>query len=45
VPGLASNRSTIELLNVRDADRLSVRDALRLDRETRAMPVLDADPN
>jgi len=28
VPGLASNCSTLELLNVRNADRLSARDAL-----------------
>jgi hypothetical protein len=32
VPGLASNCSTLELLNVRNADRLSARDALRVDR-------------
>jgi hypothetical protein len=32
VPGLASNCSTLELLNVRHADRLSARDALRFDR-------------
>jgi hypothetical protein len=32
VPGLASNYSTLELLNVRNADRLSTRDALRIDR-------------
>jgi hypothetical protein len=32
VPGLASNCSTLELLNVRNADRLSARDALRIDR-------------
>jgi hypothetical protein len=32
VPGLASNCSTLELLNVRNADRLSARDALRLGR-------------
>jgi hypothetical protein len=32
VPGLASNCSTLELLNVRNADRLSARDALRFDR-------------
>ena len=39
VPGLASNYSTLELLNVRNADRLSARDALRLDRgELRARP-------
>jgi hypothetical protein len=38
VPGLASNCSTLELLNVRNADRLSARDALRLDRRTRATP-------
>jgi hypothetical protein len=38
VPGLASNCSTLELLNVRNADRLSARDALRFDRELRAMP-------
>jgi hypothetical protein len=31
VPGLASNCSTLELLNVRNADRLSARDALRVD--------------
>jgi hypothetical protein len=30
VPGLASNCSTLELLNVRNADRLSARDALRI---------------
>jgi hypothetical protein len=29
VPGLASNCSTLELLNVRNADSLSARDALR----------------
>jgi hypothetical protein len=28
----------LELLNVRNADRLSARDALRFDRELRAMP-------
>jgi hypothetical protein len=39
VPGLASNYSTLELLNVRNADRLSARDALRLGRgELRATP-------
>ena len=32
VPGLASNCSTLELLNVRNADRLSAHDALRVDR-------------
>jgi hypothetical protein len=32
VPGLASNCSTLELLNVRNADRLLARDALRVDR-------------
>jgi hypothetical protein len=32
VPGLASNCSTLELLNVRNADRLSARNALRVDR-------------
>jgi hypothetical protein len=32
VPGLASNCSTLELHNVRNADRLSARDALRVDR-------------
>jgi hypothetical protein len=35
VPGLASNCSTLELLNVRNADRLSARDALRIDRGDR----------
>ena len=32
VPGLASNCSTLELINVCNADRLSARDALRVDR-------------
>jgi hypothetical protein len=32
VPGLASNCSTLELLNVRNADRLLARDVLRVDR-------------
>jgi hypothetical protein len=32
VPALASNDSTLELLNVRNADRLSARDALRVGR-------------
>jgi hypothetical protein len=32
VPGLASNCSTLELLNVRNADKLSARDVLRVDR-------------
>jgi len=32
VPGLASNYSTLELLIVRNADRLSTRDAVRVDR-------------
>jgi hypothetical protein len=32
VPGLASNYSTLELLNLRNADRLSACDALRVDR-------------
>jgi hypothetical protein len=35
VPGLASNCSTLELLNVRNADRLSARDALRVNRGDR----------
>ncbi|WP_156438256.1 hypothetical protein [Bradyrhizobium valentinum] len=30
-PALALNYSTLELLNVRNADRLSARDALRVD--------------
>jgi hypothetical protein len=38
VPGLASNCSTLELLNVRNADRVSARDALRLDRGVGAKP-------
>jgi hypothetical protein len=37
VPGLASNCSTLELLNVRNADRLSARDVLRVDRGIWAM--------
>jgi hypothetical protein len=46
VPGLASNCSTLELLNVRNADRLSARDALRLGsgRDGRRR-VLAGDPN
>ena len=32
VPGLVSNYSTLQLLNVSNADRLSARDALRVDR-------------
>jgi len=45
VPGLASNCSTFELLNVRNADRWSARDALRVDRELRRRRALAADPN
>ena len=46
VPGLASNCSTLELLNVRNADRLSARDALRLGRgELRRRRALAGDPN
>jgi hypothetical protein len=45
VPGLASNCSTLELLNVRNADRLSARDALRSDRELRRRRALAGDPN
>jgi hypothetical protein len=46
VPGLASNCSTLELLNVRNADRLSARDALRLGRgELRRRRALTGDPN
>jgi hypothetical protein len=46
VPGLASNCSTLELLNVRNADRLSARDALRIDRgDTGDAGVLAGDPN
>jgi hypothetical protein len=45
VPGLASNCSTLELLNVRNADRLSARDALRIDRGDRgATPGAAGDP-
>jgi len=45
VPGLASNCSTLELLNVRNANRLAVRDALRPDGEIRATPALAGDPD
>jgi len=46
VPGLASNCSTLELLNVRNADRLSARDALRIDRgDTGRRRALAGDPN
>jgi hypothetical protein len=45
VPVLASNCSTFELLNVRNADRLSARDALRVDRELWRRRALAADPN
>jgi hypothetical protein len=46
VPGLASNCSTLELLNVRNADRLSARDVLRVDRgDTGRRRALAGDPN
>jgi hypothetical protein len=46
VPGLASNCSTLELLNVRNADRLSARDALRIGRgDTGRRRALAGDPN
>ena len=45
VPGLATNCSTLELLNVRNADRLSARDALRVDPgDRRRRRALAGDP-
>jgi hypothetical protein len=45
VPGLASNCSTLGLLNVRNADRLLARDVLRLDRGDGWRRALAGDPN
>jgi hypothetical protein len=46
VPGLASNYSTLEPLNVHNVDHLSARDALRVDRRDMGRSrVLADDPN